>query len=86
MQFIDILGLVAGICTSSSLIPQLVKTIKKKKAEDVSLFMFVVMLAGNSLWIYYGAVKSDIAIITTNVFASLLNIALLVCKYKYKGQ
>ena len=46
MEFLDVLGLVARICTSSSIIPQLVKTIK---TQDVSIFMFIVMLAGNAL-------------------------------------
>jgi len=85
MQFIDILGLVAGICTSSSIIPQLIKTIKTKKTEDVSIFMFIVMLTGNALWIYYGFVKSDIAIISTNFLALGLNIAMLIFHFKYKN-
>ncbi|RXK81308.1 SemiSWEET family sugar transporter [Filimonas effusa] len=52
MESIDILGLVAGICTASSLLPQLVKIIRIKKAPDVSLFMFIVMFTGNALRIY----------------------------------
>jgi MtN3 and saliva related transmembrane protein len=84
MEFIEILGLVAGICTSSSLLPQLIKTIKTKEAQDVSVFMFIVMLTGNSLWIYYGFAKSDFPIIATNFLALGLNIAMLVLKYKYR--
>lgn len=85
MEFIDILGLVAGICTSSSLIPQIVTTIKTKKAQDVAPAMFVVMLIGNALWIYFGINKSELSIILTNVFALLLNVTMLVLKFKYKG-
>lgn len=84
MKFIDILGLVAGICTSASLVPQLVTTIKKKKAQDVSLAMFIVMLTGNALWIYFGIDKSELSIILTNCFALLLNIAMVFFKFKYK--
>lgn len=85
MKFIDILGIVAGICTSSSIIPQIVTTLKKKKSSEVSVFMFIVMMTGNALWIYYGADKSDIAIVTTNVFAVSLNIAMLVLKFRYRN-
>jgi len=46
MKPLDILGLVAGLCTSSSLIPQLVKSLKTRKAGDVSFFMFLVMMTG----------------------------------------
>jgi MtN3 and saliva related transmembrane protein len=85
MEFIDILGLVAGICTSTSLVPQLVKTVKKKTAEDVSVFMFIVMLTGNSLWIWYGFSKSDFPIIATNFVSVALNTALIILKFKYKN-
>lgn len=84
MESIQILGLAAGICTSFSVIPQLVKTIQEKKASDVSWIMFIVLIAGNSLWIYYGCSKSDIPIISTNIFSLLLNTAMLFCKWKYK--
>jgi MtN3 and saliva related transmembrane protein len=84
MESIQILGLAAGICTSFSVIPQLVKTIQEKKASDVSWIMFIVLIVGNSLWIYYGCSKSDIPIISTNIFSLLLNTAMLFCKWKYK--
>lgn len=84
MESIEILGLVAGICTSSSLLPQLIKTVKTKETQDVSVFMFIVMLAGNSLWIYYGFGRSDLPIISTNFLSLGLNIAMLAFKYKYR--
>jgi len=84
MEFIEILGLVAGACTSGSLIPQVVNTVRKKKAQDVSIFMFIVMLTGNALWIVYGFSKSEIPIIITNALALSLNITMLVLKFKYK--
>lgn len=84
MDFIEGLGLVAGICTSSSLIPQLVTTIKKKKASEVSMFMFIVLLTGNALWVYYGIDKKDVPIISTNIFSIGLNVTMLILKYKYK--
>jgi len=84
MEGIDILGIIAGICTSSSIIPQIVKTLKEKKAQEVSVFMFIVLMTGNALWIYYGFEKSDIAIISTNFFALVLNIIMIVLKFRYK--
>jgi MtN3 and saliva related transmembrane protein len=84
MEFIQILGLAAGVCTSSSVIPQLLKTIREKKASDVSWVMFLILLAGNSLWIYYGLAKSDVPIISTNIFSLLLNVAMLFCKWRFR--
>ena len=85
MDFIEGLGLVAGICTSSAVIPQLITTIKKKKTSDVSTIMYIVLLAGNALWVYYGVEKKDIPIITTNLFTIILNVVMLFLKFKYKN-
>ena len=84
MEMIEIVGLAAGVCTSSSVLPQLITTIRKKKAAQVSTAMFVVMLAGNALWVYYGVDKNDIPIVATNTFTVCLNIAMLILKFKYK--
>ena len=85
MDLNELLGLVAGTCTSASLVPQLIKTVKKKTAEDVSVFMFIVMLTGNALWIYYGFIKSELPIIATNILSLALNVALIILKFKYKN-
>ena len=84
MEPIEILGLVAGLCTSAASVPQIVTTVKNKKAQDVSPFMFIVLLTGNALWVYYGLDKSDIPIISTNILAVALDITMLIIKYKYK--
>lgn len=84
MDWTKIIGLVAGICTSCSLIPQVVKTIKEKKAEDVSLGMLLVLFIGVSLWIVYGLKKSDFPIIATNTFSAVVNITMVVLGIKYK--
>jgi len=84
MQLIDLLGLVAGICTSSSIIPQIVKTVKTKQASDISVFMFIVLIIGNSLWAYYGLAKADIPIILTNFLSLGLDTVMLVLKYMYR--
>ena len=85
MDLIDIIGIVAGIFTSSSIVPQIIKTLKKKKAREVSVFMFIVMMTGNALWMYYGFDKSDIAIISTNFLALGLNITMVILKYRFRS-
>ncbi len=84
MEPIDILGIIAGVFTSSSIIPQIWTTLKKKRAKDVSVFMFIVLMTGNSLWLYYGFEKSDIAIIATNLLSLGLNIIMLTLKHLYR--
>lgn len=81
---IQIVGLAAGICTSISLLPQLIKLIKRKKAEDLSMFYLIILLVGLGLWIWYGAMREDIPILVTNSFSFLLNLIIIVLGLKFK--
>lgn len=81
-----LIGIVAGACTSTAVIPQLVKTIKEKKAEDVSPLMFFILLTGTSIWTYYGFLKDDLPIIVTNIFSSLVTITMLFMKFRFSSK
>ena len=76
-------GIAAGILTGISLLPQLVKLIREKKGESVSVGMLIVLLAGLSGWIWYGILKKDYPIIITNSFSMLTNIAILILSSIY---
>lgn len=84
MNWTQVIGIAAGICTSTSLIPQVVKTIKEKKAEDISLVVFLVLGTGVILWIVYGIKRNDFPIIATNAFSLLVNISMIILGIKYK--
>ena len=80
----QIIGIIAGVFTSASLLPQLVKTIKEKDARSISTVMLLVLIIGVSLWIYYGFLKNDLPIIATNIFSDVVNLSLLFFSIKYK--
>jgi len=75
----NVLGIVAGVLTSVSMIPQLVKVIKEKNVEDISWIMILVLISGLSLWVWYGFLKDELPIILSNAFAVLVNISLFIC-------
>jgi MtN3 and saliva related transmembrane protein len=83
MNWTQVIGLFAGICTASSLLPQLIKSIKEKKAEDISKGMLFVLMIGVATWIVYGILRDDLPIIITNSFSLLLNISMIVLRLKY---
>ncbi len=80
----QVVGIIAGIFTACSMLPQLIKTMKEKKAEEVSLLMIVVLIVGLSLWIVYGFMKDDWPLIVTNIFSVGVNILLLFFRIKYR--
>jgi MtN3 and saliva related transmembrane protein len=79
-------GIIAGIFTATSLLPQLIKLIRDKKAQDISLFFLIALFIGIGLWIAYGFMRQDIPIIVTNCFSLLVNSAMIVLGIKYKSK
>lgn len=74
----NIIGTIAGVLTSVSMIPQLVKVLKEKDVENISWGMIVVLLTGVSLWVVYGILKDEWPIILSNGFSVLVNTTLLI--------
>lgn len=82
-KLIRIIGLIAGVMTTASLIPQLIKTLKTKEAEDVSPYMFWMLVTGTGLWTYYGVLRDDLPLIIFNAFSVTLNIFMLILRKLY---
>ena len=81
-----IIGVIAGTCTSLSLLPQLIKIIKEKKANDISLFYLVILFVGLVLWIIYGVRREDIPVIVTNAAANAINVLIMIVGVRYKDR
>lgn len=79
-----IVGIIAGVFTAISLLPQLVKIIREKKCDNISVLMLLTLLTGLGIWVYYGILKKDWPIIVTNSFSFLINIAIIVCRRVYR--
>lgn len=77
-KFVDILGTVAGVITTLTFLPQVIKTWKEKSAKDISLMMFLIAAINEVMWIAYGALLTPVnwVIIITNsvllIFSSLM--------------
>lgn len=82
----QIVGMIAGIFTALAMMPQLIKILREKKAQDVSGWMLAVLLTGLSLWVVYGWMKNDLPILITNGFSVALNLVLAFFRYKYKDR
>jgi MtN3 and saliva related transmembrane protein len=80
----DWVGIAAGIFTSASLLPQLIKLLKEKKAQDISIFFLLILFVGLALWVWYGIIKKDVPIIATNSFSIVVNSLMIIYGMKYK--
>ncbi len=80
----EIIGIAAGICTGIAMLPQLIKIIREKKAEDISFVMLLVLIVGLGGWVWYGLLREDYPIIITNAFSLLVNFAIVYFSYRYR--
>lgn len=80
------IGIAASFFTAISLIPQLIKILREKKAKDVSLAMMLVLFIGVALWVYYGILINDWIIIIANSVSLAINMitSFLTIRYKEK--
>lgn len=86
MTAIQILGLTAGTITSFTFIPQVIQIWKTKSAKDLSLVMLLLLITGVSMWLSYGILVKDAAIIYTNSMVLAMSLIMLFFKFKFKQQ
>jgi MtN3 and saliva related transmembrane protein len=77
------IGIMATVFSVSSTLPQIIKTLKIKKTDDISIWLVVVLITGLGLWVVYGIAKQDPVLIGGNSIAVLLNCIMLFLKIKY---
>jgi MtN3 and saliva related transmembrane protein len=77
------IGIMATVFAVSSTLPQILKALKSKKTDDISIWLVVVLITGLGLWVFYGVAKNDIVLIGGNSIAVLLNCIMLLLKIKY---
>ena len=80
---IFVIGIFATFFTLWSTVPQIRKSLRTKKTDDVSKWLIISLIAGLSLWVLYGVTKGDMIIIVANSIGVSLNVFLLILKLKY---
>jgi MtN3 and saliva related transmembrane protein len=73
----------ATVFAVSSSIPQIIKALKTRKTDDVSIWLVVVLIIGLGLWVIYGIGINDLLISIANSIAVAINTFLLILKVKY---
>ncbi|MEM1257350.1 MAG: SemiSWEET transporter [Bacteroidota bacterium] len=84
MPIIEIIGLIAATCTTLAFVPQVFRAWKYKSTQDISLTMYLVLLAGLFLWLVYGIHHNSLAIILANTVTGILVVFMLVLKFRHK--
>ena len=78
------IGTIAGILTTLSFVPQVIKVLQTKDTKAISLGMYLMSVIGIFLWMVHGYRNGDMALFIANVVAFCLALVILISKLKYK--
>ncbi|MFA5105555.1 MAG: SemiSWEET family transporter [Candidatus Micrarchaeia archaeon] len=83
MEYIDVLGYVAGILVVISLLPQAMQSWKTKSTKDINLWRYVIYVTGLVLWIAYALIIGNGPVAVMNFIGLALAASILYLKLKY---
>jgi MtN3 and saliva related transmembrane protein len=77
-----IINVIAAILTTSSFLPQAIKTIKTKDTSGISMLMYLMFVTGVFFWGIFGIMINNYPIIIANVVTFIFAGTALVIKIK----
>ncbi|HYD29978.1 MAG TPA: SemiSWEET transporter [Azospirillaceae bacterium] len=80
-----IVGTVAGLCSTSSFVPQVVKVWREGDTEAISLKMYLVTVTAFALWVGYGFLIGSLPVIVFNTLSLVLSGTILVLKLRRRS-
>ncbi|RKZ63498.1 MAG: hypothetical protein DRQ44_10040 [Gammaproteobacteria bacterium] len=78
-----IFGWVASSLCTLILVPQILKALKTRHTDDISMLMLLLSVGGNGFWAAHASITQNIPLLVGASFISLMSIMLIIFKYKY---
>lgn len=83
VDYVTLLGLAAGVFTTFSFVPQIIRSVRRKSTKDISWYFLFLWLAGFGLWFVYGIIIGSVPLIVWNSVSFLIAAAMSALKLKY---
>jgi MtN3 and saliva related transmembrane protein len=83
VDYISLIGFLAGCVTVVSFVPQVVRVWRTRRTRDLSAGAFVLLAVGAVLWLAYGVLTDDWPVIVTNSVVGVLVLAILAAKLRF---
>ena len=82
----DVYGFTAAVLTTVAFLPQVIKTWRTKRAEDVSTVMLLMFVTGLLFWIVYAIQTHALPVLIANIITFILNVTILALKLIYSKE
>jgi MtN3 and saliva related transmembrane protein len=76
-------GWMASLLCTLILVPQIIKALKTRHTDDVSMLMLIISVAGNAFWVAHATMTQNTPLIVGAGLISLMSIALIVFKFLF---
>jgi MtN3 and saliva related transmembrane protein len=83
---VDAVGVGAALCSTTSFVPQLIKLIREKRGEAISIQMYTLTVMAFSLWGLYGLMLKSWPLALSNLVSLGLSSAILLLKWRYRDR
>ena len=83
MDYVQIIGILAGVITTGCSLPQIIKIIKTKSTKDISFLMYFMLVVGLFLWIVYAILQGDLPLLGANIVGLTFTLIVFAAKIKY---
>lgn len=80
MDLAAIAGTLGGILSVCAFLPQAYRIIQRRSATDVSLTMYVAIVVGCVLWMYYAYALGSLQLFLTNLIILLIALLIVVLR------
>ena len=84
MDYVTVIGLVAGFFTTAALLPEVIKCTTSKCTTSLSYLWMGMAAFGTGLWLVYGLLLNSLPLIAANFVSVILYLVLVALKVKYK--
>jgi len=79
-------GWIASFLCTLILVPQIIKTLKTRHTDDVSMYMLIISVAGNAFWAAHASITGNIPLIVGASLISGMSILLIIFKFKFDSK
>ena len=86
LWLINAFGVVAGLCSMTSFVPEIMKMMRERDASGVSLHMYAVTIVGFACWTTYGALSGSWPVTLSNAICLVLVIAIFALRLRFGGE
>ncbi|QMT61501.1 SemiSWEET family sugar transporter [Legionella sp. PC997] len=83
MSIVMLSGMIAFITSFIGLLPQIIKSLKTRSTQDLSMIMLINYLICSIAWIIYGSSTDSFFVTSSNVVGLIVSLLLILLKRHY---